>query len=152
MRPRTGAACCGLLLSFLCACESVVPSAAHVPSPQPPVCADAPRHHGGLPAGVQPSLGPIPWVAGDPPAAGILGFMFFGDQVIKAHGIVPDGRSAKILWLVDYVKADLTTGQTLVLEAKRLSGPGSVRKVLSRAGINSDRLFDPSHPDPSIPA
>lgn len=148
---------CRLVSAFSClvigsGCQSATPPVAPAPSQQPAVCADAPRHQGKVPAGVQSSLDAIPWVAADPPNLAILGFLFFGDQAIRAHGLTPDGRSAKILWLVDYVRADLITGQTLDLHAARVPGPGSVHVVLPRAGINSDRPFDASHPDRAVPA
>jgi hypothetical protein len=89
------------------------------------------------------------WVAAAPASAGIIGFLFGGEEVngrlaVYAGGQNPvSGGSEKILWLVD---PGVRVGPSLRIVGRRLHGRGSFRQTVYE-GFSAET---PGHDFPSI--
>jgi hypothetical protein len=84
----------------------------------------------------------VPWIQAEPASAGLSGHLFFGNQPLHVNGQFPDGRSTKLLWIVDNAQA----GTGLSFTAINLTGGGQVSRVLSEPGAG------PASPMTQVPS
>lgn len=80
-------------------------------------------------------LAPLPWVEANPVSAGITGHLFYAyglqgrAAALHTHGTMPDGRSTKILWVIEHARAD----RVLTIEGRNLAGSGTLHQLVPRA-------------------
>ncbi|MGH2344657.1 MAG: hypothetical protein ACRDG4_05490, partial [Chloroflexota bacterium] len=75
-------------------------------------------------------LGPLPWIVASPASAGITGHLFYAYGLhgkaaeLHIHGMMPHGRSTKILWVIKNDGA----GRTLNIAGRNLTGGGTTHQ------------------------
>ncbi len=84
-----------------------------------------------------PGLVNIPWIMATPTSAGITGHLFFvgpgahgADAELHTGGIMPDGASTKILWVIGHGNVD----SSIVIDGRNLTGAGRTHQVFPVAG------------------
>lgn len=81
-------------------------------------------------------LGGLRWIKAVPTSAGITGHLFYGHGArgaaaeLHTHGLMPDGGTTKILWLIDHG----TVGSALTIDGRNLTGSGRSRQTVPEAG------------------
>jgi hypothetical protein len=84
-------------------------------------------------------LSSIPWIRGEPREHGLVGLLWYwpedwGDvdrAQVFTGGVAPAGYSAKVLWAFLDPSAGNRADGELVIEARRLDGPGRRRETFS---------------------
>lgn len=143
----------GLTLILLSSCTSV-PPAQQTTTPGPTNTPQAVRllkPAGSIPASCTPTpvyLGQnepvpgVPWIAAMPSSSGFTGYLFFARptpadkpeyyEPMHTNGMMPDGASTKILWVIDNAS---TTGE-ITVTGKNLSLPRSTFQQTFGDGSN----------------
>ncbi len=81
-------------------------------------------------------LGGLRWIKAVPTSSGITGHLFYGHGArgaaaeLHTHGLMPDGGTTKILWLIDHG----TVGSALTIDGRNLTGPGRSHQTFPEAG------------------
>ena len=83
----------------------------------------------------------IPWVAGKPAAAGLVGLLWYWPEEwrqqrvrearIYTGGVAPQGWNVKILWAFVAPSAKGRGGSELRVEGRRLDGPGRFEQAFA---------------------
>jgi hypothetical protein len=98
-------------------------------------------HHTPYP-GHGKGLDGLPWIAGRPADAGLVGLLWYGsharDARIWAGGKAPDGANTKILWFFLGRSAKDLADATLHVSGRRLDGPGKFSDSFSGVGYEGD--------------
>jgi hypothetical protein len=86
-------------------------------------------------------LSELPWVRGEPSDAGLVGLLWYWPEDwqrqhlrearIFTGGVAPAGYNVKILWAFLAPSAKHRGGGDLVIEGKRLDGPGATRQTFA---------------------
>jgi len=97
-------------------------------------CAATPIHYEPLPQ--SGSLSGIPWVQGSPVRHGIFGILFGYDAELGTnfafytHGISPDGRVQKVLWIV----RNRYAAGSIVIRGREIGGTATFRNRFWEVG------------------
>ena len=105
--------------------------------PKPRTSLALPQPTGGTcrPGALEPTPFPrqdlksVPWLKAEPAASGITAHLFYsynGNAALHTGGTWPDGKAAKILWLIDNPGA----GTSLEIAAVNITGAGTFRDVV----------------------
>jgi len=76
------------------------------------------------------------WIAAPPLSAGVTGHLFYGYNArgtaaeMHVHGMMPDGGTTKILWVLSHGNV----GGTLTMVGRNLAGSGRTRQEFSLVG------------------
>jgi hypothetical protein len=113
--------------------------AAATPAPGP--CSPPAVHHS-APAGLGGGLEQLPWIAGAPPEAGLVGVLAYwppGWQHVReariyAGGVAPGGVNMKTMWAFLGPSAKRLAGTELVVRARRMDGPGTWHDTFAAIG------------------
>jgi hypothetical protein len=110
-----------------------------VSQPAPTPACDPPRVHYTPYAGGDRRLDGIPWIEGTD--SGLVGLLWYWPKEwrhrearIFTGGVAPQGYSAKLMWVFLDPEAKDRGGAELLVEGRRLNGPGRIRERFAAIG------------------